>query len=94
MVNQLLSSREFDTAENILNFTLDIITNYLGLDNLDYATGIFYKGIISLNKKDHVSAKSAFDTSHSLFKKYLGKDHEYTICAGKYLNSYLPNHNK
>ena len=94
MVNQLLSSRDFDTAENILNFTLDIITNCLGLDNLDYATGMFYQGIISLNKKDHVSAKSAFDTSHSLFKKYLGKDHEYTICAGKYLNSYLPNHNK
>ena len=94
MVNQLLSSRDFDTAENILNFTLDIITNYLGLDNLDYATGIFYKGIISLNKKDYKSAKSAFDTSHSLFKKYLGENHEYTICAGKYLNSYLPNHNK
>ena len=51
MVNQLLSSREFDTAENILAFSLDIITQFLGCDNLDYATGIFYKGIISLNKK-------------------------------------------
>jgi tetratricopeptide (TPR) repeat protein len=86
MVRQSLILKDYSSAENILQFTLDIITNYLGINNLDYATGMFYQGIISLNKKDHEGAKSAFDISHSLFRKYLGEDYEYSILTKKYLD--------
>ena len=88
MVKQSLSLKDYITAENILQFALDIITDYIGCNNLDYTTGMFYQGIISLNKKDYKNAASAFDISHSLFKQYLGDDHEYTIFTKKYL--YLP----
>jgi len=88
MVKQSLSLKDYITAENILQFALDIITDYIGCNNLDYTTGMFYQGIISLNKKDYKNSASAFDISHSLFKQYLGDDHEYTIFTKKYL--YLP----
>lgn len=70
-----ISARSANLLSNIYN-------------NLDYTTGMFYQGIIFLNKKDYKNAASAFDISHSLFKQYLGDDHEYTIFTKKYL--YLP----
>ena len=85
IVNQLLSLKDFDTAENILEFNFNIIKNYLGCDNLDYATGMFYKGITLLNKKDYKGAKSAFGISHSLFYKYLGENHMFTKISSKCL---------
>ena len=59
MVKQSLSLKDYITAENILQFALDIITDYIGCNNLDYTTGMFYQGIIFLNKKDYKNAASA-----------------------------------
>ena len=99
----LLSKKEYDNAIKKYNKAIRLVENYHNLNeisarsanllsniynNLDYTTGMFYQGIIFLNKKDYKNAASAFDISHSLFKQYLGDDHEYTIFTKKYL--YLP----
>lgn len=99
----LLSKKEYDNAIKKYNKAIRLVENYHNLNeisarsanllsniynNLDYTTGMFYQGIIFLNKKDYKNATSAFDISHSLFKQYLGDDHEYTIFTKKYL--YLP----
>ena len=99
----LLSKKEYDNAIKKYNKAIRLVENYHNLNeisarsanllsniynNLDYTTGMFYQGIIFLNKKDYKNAASAFDISHSLFKQYLGDGHEYTIFTKKYL--YLP----
>ena len=99
----LLSKKEYDNAIKKYNKAIRLVENYHNLNeisarsanllsniynNLDYTTGMFYQGIIFLNNKDYKNAASAFDISHSLFKQYLGDDHEYTIFTKKYL--YLP----
>ena len=99
----LLSKKEYDNAIKKYNKAIRLVENYHNLNeisarsanllsniynNLDYTTVMFYQGIIFLNKKDYKNAASAFDISHSLFKQYLGDDHEYTIFTKKYL--YLP----
>lgn len=99
----LLSKKEYDNAIKKYNKAIRLVENYHNLNeisarsanllsniynNLGYTTGMFYQGIIFLNKKDYKNAASAFDISHSLFKQYLGDDHEYTIFTKKYL--YLP----
>ena len=99
----LLSKKEYDNAIKKYNKAIRLVENYHNLNeisarsanllsniynNLDYTTGMFYQGIIFLNKKDYKNAASAFDISHSLFKQYHGDDHEYTIFTKKYL--YLP----
>ena len=90
----LLSKKEYDNAIKKYNKAIRLVENYDNLNeisarsanllsniynNLDYTTGMFYQGIIFLNKKDYKNAASAFDISHSLFKQYLGDYHEYTI---------------
>ena len=99
----LLSKKEYDNAIKKYNKAIRLVENYDNLNeisarsanllsniyyNLDYTTGMFYQGIIFLNKKDYKNAASAFDISHSLFKQYLVDYHEYTIFTKKYL--YLP----
>ena len=96
----LLSKKEYDNAIKKYNKAIRLVENYDNLNeisarsanllsniynNLDYTTGMFYQGIIFLNKKDYKNAASAFDISHSLFKQYLGDYHEYTIFTKKYL---------
>lgn len=70
----LLSKKEYDNAIKKYNKAIRLVENYDNLNeisarsanllsniynNLDYTTGMFYQGIIFLNKKDYKNAASA-----------------------------------
>ena len=70
----LLSKKEYDNAIKKYNKAIRLVENYHNLNeisarsanllsniynNLDYTTGMFYQGIIFLNKKDYKNAASA-----------------------------------
>ena len=77
MVNQLINVKDFETAENILGFTTNIVTEYLGKNNVDYATCMFYQGVICMQKNDSETAKASFAVANKLFKELLSDDYEY-----------------
>lgn len=47
-----------------------------------------FSNLVTMENNDTIQ-----QTFHSLFKKYLGEDHEYTLINEKYLNLYLLKHN-
>ena len=63
----LLSKKEYDNAIKKYNKAIRLVENYHNLNEisarsanlLDYTTGMFYQGIIFLNKKDYKNAASA-----------------------------------
>lgn len=89
LAGQLMAMKNYDEAEDILNFCESIIKEYMGSTNLDFGICKFYQGIMLYHKSNFVLAEKPFLEAHTIFEQILETtpEHNYLYSSRKYLYS-------